>query len=380
MRHGLKRCSMRIGGSGEGERGSGEGGGIVWVADMVLGDAFAIHVTGTSHHCVLRRGGFSWGWGLKLFENTLPTARRIFCRDASTQTLAYDGGTQERGELQEDVPNSETNEAHRGPQNVSELQDHGSLDSKVLLIRKRRAEFHAKREERLAKIAAGESGLGKVRQHVNPLGPHFRTPIPAPIWKEVYEHPEQDLHIDLGCGKGRLLFELAGMNKDMNYLGECVSPGGMSSLKGDAGVEIRELLVARADRWTREEGRRNCYFVYGNINVSVESLLSSYPGKIQMVSVLMPDPWFKKRHQKRRLLQPELVQQLGELMPQGAKFFIMSDVRECAESMVEIMDASPLFNTWDGVWIESPLPLATERESSCMSRGEQIYRAVYTRL
>ncbi|EKX49935.1 hypothetical protein GUITHDRAFT_157348 [Guillardia theta CCMP2712] len=205
--------------------------------------------------------------------------------------------------------------------------------------------------------STSESGLGKVRQHVNPLGPHFRTPIKAPDWKEVYEHPEQDLHIDLGCGKGRLLFELAGMNKDMNYLG----------------VEIRELLVARADRWTREEGRRNCCFVYGNINVSVESLLSSYPGKIRMVSVLMPDPWFKKRHQKRRLLQPELVQQ-------GAQFFVMSDVKECAESMIEIMDASPLFDNWDGKWIESPLPIATEREGSCMSRGESIYRALYTRL
>jgi len=48
--------------------------------------------------------------------------------------------------------------------------------------------------------------------------------------------------------------------------------------------------------------------------------------------------------------------------------------------MVQILDASSAFSSWDGKWAENPLPLGTEREISCMSRGEPIYRAIFTRV
>ena len=51
------------------------------------------------------------------------------------------------------------------------------------------------------------------------------------------------------------------------------------------GVEIREPLVARADRWVREERLRNLHYVSGNINVSVEYVLATYPGHLDLVSV-----------------------------------------------------------------------------------------------
>jgi len=144
-------------------------------------------------------------------------------------------------------------------------------------------------------------------------------------------------------------------------------------------VEIREALVVRADRWVREHGLKNLHFVSGNINVSVESLVGSYPGAVDLVSVLMPDPWFKNRHKKRRLLQRELVEQLASRMPPAARFFVMSDVKEAAEEMVAILEESPSFSSWEGRWVENPLPIGTERELACMSRHEAIYRAVFTR-
>jgi tRNA (guanine-N7-)-methyltransferase len=177
--------------------------------------------------------------------------------------------------------------------------------------RARREQLAEERAAKLAKIASGESGLGKVRQHVNPLSPVFREPIPTPAWPEVYDDVSRPLHIDMGCGKGRMLLEMAKLEPNRNFLG----------------VEIREALVVRADRWVREQGIRNLHYVSGNINVSLESLLASYPGTLDLVSVLMPDPWFKKRHKKRRLLQPELVEQVAALMKPGARFFVMSDVQ-----------------------------------------------------
>lgn len=228
----------------------------------------------------------------------------------------------------------------------------------------RRQEQADQRADRLAKIASGESGLGKVRQHVNPLSPAFRDPIPTPDWLKVYADAKQPLHVDMGCGKGRMLLEMAKLQPHVNFLG----------------VEIREPLVARADRWVREEGLGNLHYVSGNINVSVKSLLDSYPGPLNLVSVLMPDPWFKNRHKKRRLLQPQLVSEVAARMEPGARFFVMSDVKEAAEEMVQILDESPSFSAWDGTWSPNPLPIGTERETSCMKRGEPIYRFVFTRV
>lgn len=78
----------------------------------------------------------------------------------------------------------------------------------------------------------------------------------------------------------------------------------------------------RAQRWVQEEGLRNAHFVSGNINVSVESLLAGYKGNLELVSVLMPDPWFKTKHHKRRLLKPDLVSALAAKMKPGARFLV----------------------------------------------------------
>ncbi|KAJ1473581.1 hypothetical protein T484DRAFT_1835441 [Baffinella frigidus] len=66
-----------------------------------------------------------------------------------------------------------------------------------------------------------------------------------------------------------------------------------------------------------------------------------------------------------------------------ARFLVMSDVGEAAHAMVEILNENPEyppspihdFTDWTGVWEERTLACATEREASCLSRGQAIYRA-----
>jgi hypothetical protein len=55
-------------------------------------------------------------------------------------------------------------------------------------------------------------------------------------------------------------------------------------------------------------------------------------------------------------------------------------LQEAAEEMVQILHESEHFSAWDETWAENPLPVGTEREMSCMSRGEPIFRAVFTRV
>lgn len=87
-------------------------------------------------------------------------------------------------------------------------------------IRASRKAAYEKRKKQIALLAEGKGGLPKMRQHVNPLAPQFRDPIPTPDWDTVYGDPTQDLHLDLGCAAGQLLMELARRDPTRNHLGQ----------------------------------------------------------------------------------------------------------------------------------------------------------------
>ena len=59
-----------------------------------------------------------------------------------------------------------------------------------------------------------------------------------------------------------------------------------------------------------------------NATVSLESMLSTYPGSVDWVLVQYPDPHFKKKHHKRRVVQPGLVEALARLLRPGAKVLL----------------------------------------------------------
>jgi len=87
-----------------------------------------------------------------------------------------------------------------------------------------------------------------------------------------------------------------------------------------------------------ELGLRNVYFMYANATVSFEQIISSYPGPLSLVSILCPDPHFKKRHHKRRVLQPPLVDSITKNLCLGGQVLIQSDILEVAADMRKRFD------------------------------------------
>ena len=71
-----------------------------------------------------------------------------------------------------------------------------------------------------------------MRQHVNPLSRFFQLPLQLPQPEQLFARPEQAIHLDIGCARGRCLLGLAEQRPDWNHLG----------------VEIRRPLVQSADR------------------------------------------------------------------------------------------------------------------------------------
>ncbi|MEL7052719.1 MAG: tRNA (guanosine(46)-N7)-methyltransferase TrmB [Cyanobacteria bacterium J06588_5] len=208
--------------------------------------------------------------------------------------------------------------------------------------------------------------IRRVRQHVNPLSNKYSTPATAPDWSEVYENPQLPLHLDVGCAKGDFVRDMAQMVSGWNFLG----------------LEIRAPLVERSllrrDRSLTEGALKNLHFIFCNANNSLIPILESYPGELQCVSIQFPDPWFKKRHQKRRVVQPELVDTLNTLMPKGGTVWLQSDIEEVCVEMCDRFSEHPGFNRDGDDWLsESPFPAQTDRERVSTEKGLPIYRARY---
>jgi tRNA (guanine-N7-)-methyltransferase len=204
----------------------------------------------------------------------------------------------------------------------------------------------------------------RVRQHVNPLSHKYRHPIDTPDWNQVYQDMTQPIHLDIGCARGKFLLQMAQLSPEINFLG----------------VEIREALVIEANQERERLGLNNLAFIFGNINVTPEIFLQSLPAnKLFWVSIQFPDPWFKQRHSKRRVVQPELVQALAKYMVSGGLVFLQSDVElialEMTERFQENLDFVPQHQT---TWLEENIfAVATEREKSTYNKGQPVYRSLF---
>ena len=126
-----------------------------------------------------------------------------------------------------------------------------------------------------------------IRPHVNPLQRRFveqdcSTTLNAALSFET----SQALHVDIGCGKAHFCADLATARPDLNVLG----------------IEIRDELMVEARRLSELSGVGNLRFVSGSAN----SLVPMLPEAIILssASVNFPDPWPKRRHRKRRVVQP----------------------------------------------------------------------------
>jgi tRNA (guanine-N7-)-methyltransferase len=202
----------------------------------------------------------------------------------------------------------------------------------------------------------------RVHQHVNPLAPFYRQ-APQPIDLAAdFDDPSLPLHIDLGCARGRFLLRMAEQESNWNFLG----------------VEIREPLVIEANRIAEENGLAgNLHYEFCNAMLWLDRLLKNIPdGVLQMVSIQFPDPWFKKKHAKRRMVNGELVDAVLGKLAQGGRIFIQTDIQLLAEEMFELFRERKELS--EITISENLFPVKTEREKAVEDKELPVYRAMFT--
>ena len=209
-----------------------------------------------------------------------------------------------------------------------------------------------------------------MRQHVNPLSINFNEIEKVPSLIEMFGEPKFNLHLDIGCAAGEFLFDLALVNTRWNYLG----------------IEIREKLVKNAKLKVLEREIKNLYFLFGNANNIFNDVQNKlFMKNLKSISFNFPDPWFKKRHYKRRVIQPEFINMLSNMLQKGTLIFIKTDVRDLFDYMDCTISSNFHFKTIDKKdfnYSESfnPTKVKTNREKYVIVNQLDIYEKIYIKI
>ena len=168
---------------------------------------------------------------------------------------------------------------------------------------------------------------------------------------------EGPLMVEIGCGKGRFLADLA-----------LARPGHRL-----VGIEVRRKYCMITLGRLEKAGADNCRVLFGD----ARSLLGRFfrPESIDALFILFPDPWWKKKHHKKRVLDRAFLPELTPLLKPGGLVLVRSDV----PLVVEL--ARELFTELDGFSPAVPdieLP-KSDRELACEMVGIPIEQVCYSR-
>ncbi len=131
---------------------------------------------------------------------------------------------------------------------------------------------------------------------------------------------EAPLTLEIGFGMGQSLVAMAAAAPDTNFIG----------------IEVHKPGVGRLLHSMEEQGVDNIR-VY--CHDAVEVLADCIPEQsLDTVQIFFPDPWHKKRHHKRRLIQPDFVASLCRHLKPGGILHLATDWENYAEQMLEVLD------------------------------------------
>lgn len=164
--------------------------------------------------------------------------------------------------------------------------------------------------------------------------------------------------LEIGFGMGQSLLAMAAAAPQRNFIG----------------IEVHKPGVGRLLHGMEEEGVHNLR-VY--CHDAVEVLRDCIPDhSLDTVQIFFPDPWHKKRHNKRRLIQEPFVAALAQKIQPAGVLHLATDWENYAQQMMEVLDSSPHFSNTCGAGEFAPRP-AHRPQTKFERRGERLGHGVW---
>jgi tRNA (guanine-N7-)-methyltransferase len=167
------------------------------------------------------------------------------------------------------------------------------------------------------------------------------------------------VELEVGCGKGLFLVTSATQRPDINFVG----------------IEIvRKYQLFTATRLARR-GLKNVRVACTDARLFLRDCVAT--ASVQTVHVYFPDPWWKKRHHKRRVFTPEFTEQCLRVLRPGGELSAATDVQEYAVVMAELLAGLPAFRPVPPPEPGTPahdLDYMTNFERKARKQGKPVYR------
>ena len=144
--------------------------------------------------------------------------------------------------------------------------------------------------------------------------------------------------LEIGFGMGDSLLQMAAAEPETDFIGIEVHPPGVGTLMNTA----------------KAEGISNLRIYLADANDVLEECFASQ--SIDRLQLYFPDPWHKKKHNKRRIVQPQFVQLIRDKLEIGGVLHMATDWQHYAEQMLEVLEVAPGFKNTVGEQQYSPRP------------------------
>ena len=211
-------------------------------------------------------------------------------------------------------------------------------------------------------LRAGRMGSGQQRALAE-LGPRFVLPFQAaPLAVEQVFGRRAPCIVEVGFGMGAATAEIAAARSDVDFIG----------------IEVHEAGVGALLRLIGERGLTNLRIVRHDAVAVLEQMIA--PASLAGAHIFFPDPWHKKRHHKRRLIQSAFVSQLVSRLARGGVVHCATDWQPYAEQMLQVLSTEPgLVNTAAGYAARPDYRPLTKFEARGVKLGHGVWDLVFTR-
>lgn len=215
-----------------------------------------------------------------------------------------------------------------------------------------------------------DAAAPKVRETPPPI--RYREMAPAfPEGERIevgslFAPAEGPIELEIGYGRGRFSLERARAVPDTRVLG----------------IEIKNKLAYWVATRGAREGLTNLRAFAGDARLILPRL--GPDGVLERVFVHFPDPWWKKKHAKRRVVDDDFLVQVARLVRVGGELFAQTDVEERAHEMRAYIESAtgaegPLFAVRPGYDDPNPYRARSNREVRADEDGLPVYRIFATR-
>lgn len=189
---------------------------------------------------------------------------------------------------------------------------------------------------------------------------NYPRPITELDWLEIFENGKCPDILDIGCGKGHFLLDLAEVNKDKNFLG----------------IEIREYPVEWINEVAVGENLLNCHAIRYSVANRLDFIMTN---TIEKIFYLFPDPWPKRKHFKKRAFKESFLEDCYRVMKDDAKLYLATDLDYINDYHIEVIEKFGKFTfrqlsnrvNWDFPY--------TNKEKFCIRKDIEVFRLIVSK-